>query len=258
VYYSLLIPGAISFVHADFSKKEQTVIWEGEQGSSGPAWVPYFDAYDQRLVSEGGYDCPSGKCFRQSPWTANAVDVYNCTFGLSIWGDRLVCMTQNNPPDDILAYDLTTMQTFPVTDDDDYQIWPRIHEDRVVWQDFRLGSGEPAGSWEHSAIFTKDLSTGDVRQITDGTAIASYPDVHGDRIVWTDYRHCNDPQNVNEFSNVEVYGYNISTQTEFRVTNLPGRAKSLPRIWGERVFVTMMTLDGGSGIYMFDLPPEAY
>ncbi len=247
-------------VHADLENKQQTVIWQTEQESDIPAWSPTLDSYGQRVVSENSYDCPGGgwTCLREPPWPSDGVNLDGCFFGLSIWGDQLVCMTWNNQPDDILAYDLTTMQPFPVTDDDEYQIWPRIHEDRVVWQDFRLGSGEPTGSWDHSAIFTKNLSTGDVKQITDGSAIASFPDVHGDRIVWTDYRHCNDPQNVNEFSNVEVYGYNLSTQAEFRVTNLPGRDKSLPRIWGERVFVTMMTLDGDSGIYMFDLPTEAY
>jgi beta propeller repeat protein len=258
IYYSYLSKGSIALVIADLQEKIQTVIWEGELDSSIPAWAPRLDAYDERLVSEGGEDCSSGKCFRQPPWPAKGVDVYECAFGLSIWGDRLVCMTLNNPPDDILAYDLTTMWTFPITDDNYYQIWPRIHEDRVVWQDFRLGSGVPTGSWEHSAIFAKDLSTGDVKQITDGSAIASFPDVHGDRIVWTDYRHCGNPHDKNDFANVEVYGYNLATQTEFRVTNLPGRPKSIPRVWGEKAFVEMRTMGGGTAVYMFDLPPEAY
>ncbi|MFO8074210.1 MAG: hypothetical protein R6V85_20300 [Polyangia bacterium] len=176
-----------------------------------------------------------------------------------MWKSRLVCMDlYTDPPDDICGYDLDTLETFTVTDDDEYQIWPRIHEDRVVWQDFRLGPGAPTGSWEGSAIFTKDLSTENVLQVSDGAAIAAFPDVFGDRIVWLDYRHCDDPTDQYDFDNVEVYGYNLETGVEFRVTELPGRPKNIPRIWNGVVLAEMQTLDGGVGIFEFDLPPEAY
>jgi beta propeller repeat protein len=248
------------FVHADIEKKQQTIIWQTEQESGIPSWSPLFDSYGQRVVSEGGYDCPGGgwTCLREPPWPSDGVNLPGCAGGLSIWGDRLVCMNLNNPPDDILAYDLTTMQTFPITDDDEYQIWPRIHEDRVVWQDFRLGSGEPSGSWAHSAVFTKDLSTSDVKQITDGSAVAVFPDVFGDIVIWSDYRHCADPQDKAFMDCAEIYGKNLVTDLEFKITDHPGWAKQPPpRIWGDKVFVHMYPPSGGSALFMFDLPPEA-
>ena len=172
----------------------------------------------------------------------------------AIWGNNLVCTDTTDTPDDITAYDLDTKQPFPVTDDNDYQIFPRIHGDRVVWQDFRLGEGEPTGSWEHCAIFMNDLSSDEVTQVTDGAAIAAYPDVHGDVVVWQDYRHCDDPQDKSDFDNVEIYGYNLANEIEARITDLPGRPKVHPRVWGDRVFVDMQTLEAGNAIFVFDLP----
>ena len=53
---------------------------------------------------------------------------------------------------------------------------------------------------------------------------------------------------------MEIYGYDVATETEARITELPGRPKAHPRIWGDRVFVDMQTLAGGNAIFMFDLP----
>ncbi len=64
------------------------------------------------------------------------------------------------------------------------------------------------------------------------------------------------PNNKNDFSNVEIYGYNLKTKKEFRVTNVPNRSKTMPRIWEDKVFVDMSS-DSGNAIYMFELPEEA-
>jgi len=38
--------------------------------------------------------------------------------------------------------------------------------------------------------------------------------------------------------------------------NLTNRPKTMPRIWGDKIFVDM-SKNGGNAIYMFELPEEA-
>ena len=59
------------------------------------------------------------------------------------------------------------------------------------------------------------------------------------------------------FTAAEIWGYNLTTETEFQVTNLPGRIKQTPRIWEDKVFVHMSIASGGDGIFVFDLPDGA-
>ena len=173
----------------------------------------------------------------------------------SIWGDVVVwtlALTNN----DIRGYDFSTQQFIEVTDDDstEHQLAARIQGDRVVYQDLRFGDSDPMGNWNHSAIFMYEISTGTTTQITNGAWIAAYPDVYDNIIIWADYRDSADPNDKNSLSGVEIWGYNIDTTTEFKITNLPGRVKTTPRIWGDKVFVAMYKATSGDAIYMFDLP----
>ena len=144
---------------------------------------------------------------------------------------------------------------FPITEDDEDQNQPRIQDGRVVYMDYRFGSGSSTGSWEHAAIFLYDLNTKERIQITNGESIAATPDIFGNIVVWLDYRHCDNPQEKNDFQNIEIYGYNLKTKKEVRLTNIPDRPKANPRIWGEKLFVEMST-SYGSGLFVFDLPSE--
>jgi hypothetical protein len=186
-------------------------------------------------------------------------DLYG--LGNSMWGDKMVFFdtTPEKYPEDIRGYDFTKKEFFPVIDDDEHQIWPRMHKNRVVYMDFRLGNGQPTQSWENAAVFMKDLTTGTISQITNGSAIAAYPDIHENIIIWMDYRHCSNPHDKYDFTNVEIYGYNLTTQKEFRITNLPGKPKANPRIWGNKVFVDMAVkaIAWGNAIFMFDMPLAA-
>lgn len=49
----------------------------------------------------------------------------------------------------------------------------------------------------------------------------------------------------------EIWGHDLVSGVDFQITNLPGRAKTTPRIWGDKVYVHMCTTTGG---YMFDIP----
>jgi beta propeller repeat protein len=251
-------------VRVDLDKKQQEVIWKRKPMSSIGAVMSYMDVYGSRVISKAGCGDPESfsLCVYEEPWPSEGEVLWPDTYGLanSIWGDILVFLDTRNPPEDITGYNFQTKEFFNIADEnggDEYQSLPRIQGNRVVYMDFRFGSGTPTGSWEHAAIFMKDLSTGDTVQITDGAAIASYPDIYGDIVVWTDYRNCSNPQDKNDIFALDVYGYNLKTKTEFRVTNAPDRLKANPRIWGDKVFLDMAKDGGGNAIYMFDLPAEA-
>jgi hypothetical protein len=173
-----------------------------------------------------------------------------------IWGDTVVWVQGDSASSDIRGYLISEEVFLEITSDDYYKLHPRLHDKRVVYMDLRFGDNNPLGSWKHSAVFLYDLDTEETTQIAGGDWIACYPDVHGDIVVWQDYRASNDPNNGYDFSGVEIWGYNLATQTEFQVTDLPGRAKQTPRVWGGYVYVDMVK-PGGNAIYRFDLPPEA-
>jgi Tol biopolymer transport system component len=176
----------------------------------------------------------------------------------SMWGDVVVWTTGLADNSDIRGYDFSTGAFIEITDDTTSQLDPRIHGTRVVYMDLKLGTSGPMGDWNHAAIFMHDLATHETTQITSGEWIAAEPDIHENIVVWADSRACANPNDKNDFANVEIWGYNLDTGTEFQITNLPGRPKAMPRIWGDKVFVHMYkTTPGQNAIYMFDLPPAA-
>ena len=176
----------------------------------------------------------------------------------TIWGDYLVFL-QNGPFGDVRGYRYSTQEFFDITNDDEIQFAPRLQGSLVVYQDLRLGDSTLEGDWNHSSIWLYDIETEQTTQITDGSSIADNPDVFGDIVIWEDYRLCPDPQNKNQFYCVEVFGRNLVTDVEFQITDLPTYAKQPPpRIWGDKVFVHMYPPSGGSALFVFDLPPEAY
>jgi beta propeller repeat protein len=269
VYYAWgtgLTPEPImEIVHADIDETTLVSIWQREYPGSGSAVgldALDKDVYGDRLVTRGG--CGSfdrrNLCYFPLPGPSEPVVLMSGEYGAhnSIWEDVAVWydFTTYN---DIRGYDFAAEEFIEITNDDEYQMMPSIHDRRVVYQDLRHGTSSPSGNWNHCAVYLHDLDSGVSRQITSGEWIAIYPDIFGDIVVWLDWRTCSDPNNIYSSLNVEVWGYNLVTETEFRVTYLPGRVKTTPRIWGEKVFVHMYKAEGsGDAIYMFDLPPEAH
>lgn len=176
----------------------------------------------------------------------------------SIWGDVAVWFTLDYEGDtlDIEGYDFSTSEFFYITQDVEHQLDPKIQGNTVVYMDLKLGDSYLDGNWNHAAIFAYDIATHETTQITSGEWVAAYPDVYDNIIVWLDYRASSDPNNAMSFDGVEIWGYNMDTATEFQITNISGRPKQTPRIWGDKVFVDMANA-GGNAIYMFDLPDGA-
>ncbi len=90
---------------------------------------------------------------------------------------------------------------------------------RVVWDSYDSGSGS-------RNIYSKDLATASVVQITTGKSDKSEPAISGDVVVWVDYR--------NGLSNTDLYGKDLTSGREFPVVTANG-SQSQPAIDGSLV-----------------------
>ena len=257
-------PEFVDIICADFEEEIQSLVYHRQkEGDVYPNPGEYLDVYDGRIVAMGG----CGDVLDSWPLCAfdmTAPDTYTeiapSHYGShnSMWGDIVVWSSGESDDYNIRGYDFSTSEPFVITEDAPGQISPRMHDNRVVYQDLKFGTGDPMGVWDHSTIFIYDLITEEATQITNSDWTAAYPDINGDIIVWSDYRDCADPNNANNFSCAQIWGYDLATETEFQVTDIPDRAKQTPRIWGDKVFVHMAkTVPDQDAIYMFDLPDGA-
>jgi beta propeller repeat protein len=219
--------------------------------------------YENRLVSQGG--CGENGASPFCVFDTNTLGSYTELLpdggnnNTAIWGDTAVWATSETDNYNIRAYNFTTSTFIDITNDTAHQEYPRIYGDKVVYMDLKLGDSTLMGDWNHAAVFIYNMTTGITTQIAGGDWIATFPDIYDNIIVWADYRDCSDPNNKDGLANVEIWGYNLDTSTEFQITNLPGREKITPRIWGDKVFVHMYQTTPGmsDAIYMFDLPAAA-
>jgi hypothetical protein len=219
------------------------------------SYAIHIDAYESRIIAAGG--CGSYEhrelCLfdTESPGEVSVLIAERYGLENSMWGDIVVWTTGTA---DIQAWDFTREAVIPVTDDTPSQCMARVQDGRVVYQDLSIGGTPCSESWAHAAVFIYDIETEARVRLTNGEWIAAYPDVFGDIVIWADYRNCADPNNKNSFYNVEIWGHDLVSGVDFQITDLPGRAKTTPRIWGDKVYVHMYTTTGGSAIYMFDIP----
>jgi hypothetical protein len=257
-------PDYSAVICADLEDAIQSLVYfRPKQGDDFPNPAESTDLYGTRIVSMGGCgevmdSWPLCTFDMENPGTYQEIAPHYYGSHNSMWGDIVVWYSEIGGYD-IRGYDFSTGEEFDVVADDEVQFNARIHGTRVVYQDLRFGDGgTPQTSWAHSAVFVYDLASHVTTQITSGEWIAADPDVHENIVVWADYRDSADPNNADSLSGVEIWGYNLDTGTEFQITNLPGRPKAMPRIWGDKVFVHMYkTTPGQNAIYMFDLPPAA-
>ena len=252
-YTSFNVPITERQVLMDAAQMNLSVVFDGHTSN--------IDVYGNRYVFFG--QCSESNdeediCLGNLSSPCSAVSILSDVYGTGsrIWENDLVWVQGDGSQSNIRSYSISLEQFIEITSDDYYQLRPRLHDRRVVYMDLRFGDNNPLGNWNHSAVFLYDLDTQQTTQIAGGDWIACYPDVYGDIVVWQDYRACDDSNNVYNFSCVEIWGYNLATQTEFQVTNLPGRAKQMPRVWGGYVYVDMVK-PGGDAIYRFDLPEGA-
>jgi hypothetical protein len=256
----------VDVISANLESKKQTLVYRREkQGGFFPNPAKFSDLYNNRFVSMGGCGEVMDSwplCYFDigSPGVYEEIQPHLYGSHNSIWEDIVVWYSEADGIFDIKGYDFSTKATFNITSDDEDQFMARIHRKYVVYQDLRYGenSDPTMGDWNHSVVFLYNLQTKEAKQITNQDWISAYPDVNGDIIVWADYRESANPNDKNSLAGVQIWGYNLSTEYEFQITDIPNRAKSLPRIWEDKVFVAMYKeTPGEDAIYMFDLPAEA-
>ncbi len=106
-------------------------------------------------------------------------------------------------PWQLQARNLITGQTVDVDPGAQDQVDADVQAGRVVWQDARdVGPGE---------IYFKNLETGEQRRITTNAFGQYFPAISDRWIVWQDNRN----------GEVDLYGFDLRRNAEFRVTNTP-------------------------------------
>ncbi|MFO8073900.1 MAG: hypothetical protein R6V85_18720 [Polyangia bacterium] len=136
---------------------------------------------------------------------------------------------------EIFAHRISTSTTWNLTDHLSDQFSPQMDGTRVVWTDLRNGDGEYWGSYENADIYMYDFANDSLTRITDGEWVKYRPDISGDRIVWQDYRACDQPNNVEDFSQVDIWMHDLATGEDHQITTLDG-AETGPLIAGGKVF----------------------
>ncbi|MGB0592509.1 MAG: hypothetical protein ACPGU1_22725 [Myxococcota bacterium] len=192
---------------------------------------------------------------------------------LSVSGDRAVWAEGGA----LWVHTLSTGESEVVAEHTAHQTDPALSGDILVWADDRggdqdlwmidLSGGEPVmlfggpGDQDAPTIdgtrvafvnrsvepYTDkeaDIWMIDLEDMSTATALVSdlseqsYPHIHGDRVIWTDFR--NDPEGTyNDFAdpfenNGDIFGYDLTLDEEFIVTNDPSK-QLRPTIEGEDV-----------------------
>jgi beta propeller repeat protein len=143
---------------------------------------------------------------------------------------------------DIYLYDLATDTERRITTDPKPQITPRIHGNRIVWQDGRI--------WGNADIYMYDLSTDTEHRITDDPKHQVAPDIHGDKIVWEDYRNVDARYQYNH----DIYMYDLGAQTEKQITTQTYMQQA-PRVHGDTIVWWDQRNDSGD-VYLYDLSTD--
>ncbi|HKJ90805.1 MAG TPA: hypothetical protein VJ960_06695 [Oceanipulchritudo sp.] len=103
----------------------------------------------------------------------------------------------------LVAYNMESGERFTVSPSSQDQLQADIHAGQLVWQDFRdVGNGE---------IYYADLETREVRRLTTSVYGQFFPSVRGNTVVWQDNRN----------TQVDIYGFDLIGEIEFRVTSTP-------------------------------------
>jgi len=119
----------------------------------------------------------------------------------------------------------------------------RISENRFVW------IGYP--NTTQADVYSFNLQTSQTLRLTNNVAFQNYPDIHGNRVVWQDYRNA-----IVDTFNADIYMYDFSTGQEFQIVSNPSY-QSFPAIWGSRIvwqdYRNAHTDSLNADIYLYDL-----
>lgn len=138
---------------------------------------------------------------------------------------------------DIFSLNIRTGELRQITKDPAAQIYPKIWQNYVVWQDNRNDTVKDyPGEWD---IYMYDLNTRKEKQITFAPGSHTNPEISDNKIVWEDGRNFKGDislragDNVPE-NNTDIYLYDINKGRELSVST--GKYKeSNPSVYGNFV-----------------------
>jgi beta propeller repeat protein len=137
---------------------------------------------------------------------------------------------------DVYMYNFATGVEAPVCNENGWQDQADVDGTRVVWTDGQRD------------IYLRDVAspTSVKQQITTDPADQQRAAIHGNLIVWEDFRN-----EVSNDDNSDIYAYNLATSTEIPIcTNTAPQTH--PAVYGNTI-VWRDERHGGGDIYMYDL-----
>ena len=157
-----------------------------------------------------------------------------CTAGSAqsepdVSGDTVVWQDRRNSATgpDIYGYTISNRIEFAICTESHGQASPAIYGNYVVWQDSRAGSN-------NQDIYGYDLNTRTEFPISTAEKTQVLPAISGTIVVWIDYRHEPNPLSCWPDCNTDIYGYDLSTATEFEICT-EGHGQWYPVIDGDTV-----------------------
>jgi predicted CXXCH cytochrome family protein len=118
---------------------------------------------------------------------------------------------------------------------------PSVSEGRVVWADRR------AGNWD---IYAFSSATADTTRLTSEAADQIQPDIEGDLVVWSDFRHGEELG-----GGADIYLYDFATGVETRITSAIGD-QIAPSIAGDFIVWEDYRNGYSPAIYAYDLSTD--
>lgn len=137
----------------------------------------------------------------------------------------------------VYGYNLSTQNTFSITNQAGGSLYLNISGDTIVWHDYRNDN------WD---IYGYDLGKDREFQITNNAAVQACPAIDGNTVVWLDWRNGGDTYGD------DIYGHNINTGTESRVTSPATTGIGCPDISGNTV-VWSDSRNGTWNVYAYNL-----
>jgi beta propeller repeat protein len=154
---------------------------------------------------------------------SNGVEFPICTDenfqgGPDIDGDIVVWIDSRNDTSDIsnpdiYGYSLLSNTEFIICNESHDQGSPSISGDVVVWIDDR------ADEEYNSYIYGYNLSSGEEFPISTYQSLKFFPSIYKDIVTWLDFRKVDLASGARENLNLEIYAYDLSSGTEFAITD---------------------------------------
>jgi beta propeller repeat protein len=148
----------------------------------------------------------------------------------------------------VVAYDLDTGKRWRVDPSNHDQWLPQVAGNKIVWVDHR---NDPSGyrlNPKNSDIYMHDIATGKTTAVTTHPARQEEPDVHGDWVIWQDYRDAPDGVSGKE---IDIWAKNVATGKTYQVTDYP-YLEIYPRVDSGRFFYRR-TVNASNGLHMVDI-----